>query len=125
MILLNDFYHIIHYSEEEATFSYTISFNPEHLIFKAHFPEKPITPGVCIIQIAQELLEKHQQRKLYLKKTINVKFLSVLSPDDHSCISYNFLKFITNHTGCKVLITVEKENEVCAKLSLLFDYESI
>ena len=31
---------------------------PDNVIYKAHFPEKPITPGVCIVQMAVELFAR-------------------------------------------------------------------
>ena len=34
-----------------------ISLNADNVIYKAHFPSNPITPGVCLIQIALEITE--------------------------------------------------------------------
>ena len=37
-----------------------IRLNPDHEIYRAHFPGNPITPGVCIVQIISEVLgEQH------------------------------------------------------------------
>jgi hypothetical protein len=37
MKLINSFFEINSFNELETGFSYAISFNPEHLIYKAHF----------------------------------------------------------------------------------------
>ena len=51
------------------------------MIYKAHFPGEPITPGVCILQIGAELLSEAAGERLELSVVKNVKFLSILRPD--------------------------------------------
>ena len=70
--------------------SYDIRLQPDHTIYKAHFPGEPITPGVCVIQIAKELLEDYLQRPLAIKAVKNVKFLAVVSPLQHPGVRYTF-----------------------------------
>ena len=50
MILKNSLYKIASSNAEEKSFN--LELVPDCLIYRAHFPEQPITPGVCIIQIA-------------------------------------------------------------------------
>ena len=81
MKLKDDFFKI----EEESIadnnkIEYTIRLNPEHFIYKAHFPGNPITPGVCITQIIKELLEEQLQCELFLRKTVKVRYLNVINP---------------------------------------------
>lgn len=126
MKLLNSFFYIEDDTESDAIFCYTIRFDSNHIIYKAHFPEKPITPGVCILQIARELLEKYLRCKLYLKKAQNVKYLAVLSPNENSKVLFIFSRLVKDKNECKVHVMVEN-NEHCsfAKLSLTFSYERI
>lgn len=49
---LNDFYHIV----EQHNQTFEIQMNPNHPIYAAHIPDQPITPGVCFVQIAEDLL---------------------------------------------------------------------
>ena len=60
--LFKDFY-TIHSVEKtgEHTFTSTIRLNPHHEIFIGHFPDHPITAGVCMMQIVKELMEIHVQ----------------------------------------------------------------
>lgn len=126
MRLLNNFFYIEHYTESDASFYYVIRFDSNHIIYKAHFPEKPITPGVCILQIARELLEKYLQCSLYLKKAQNVKYLAVLSPNENIKVSFIFSKLVKDKNECKVHVVI-KNDERCsfAKLSLTYSYERI
>ncbi len=55
MKLQNSMYRIVNSSEETDMIDYQIELNPEHYIYKAHFPGNPITPGVCIIKMITEV----------------------------------------------------------------------
>lgn len=83
MILKNQLYQIEHSQEDEGTKQFTIRLLKECPIYRAHFPGQPITPGVCIVQIAQELLEQIVGQTLEISEVKNVKFLHVLSPIDN------------------------------------------
>lgn len=125
MKLLNSFYHIDRNIETETGFAFDISFNEDHPIYKAHFPEKPITPGVCIIQIAQELIEEQMQRQLFLRKVTNIKYLAVLSPKENKSVTYSFSKISKDEAELKAHVLIENENGAFAKLSLVFCYDRI
>jgi len=90
MILKNSLYVIEGQSVAEGTVCYDIRLQADHTIYKAHFPGEPITPGVCVIQMAKELLEDYLQRRLTIKAVKNVKFLAVVSPLQHPCVRYTF-----------------------------------
>ena len=47
-----------------------ISLNADNVIYKAHFPSNPITPGVCLIQIALEITELCKNTDLEIKKLL-------------------------------------------------------
>ena len=74
MILKDNFYTILR--KDVDAMAYDIRLNPAHTIYQAHFPGEPVTPGVCILQIARELLEDLLQRPLAVKSVKNMKFLS-------------------------------------------------
>ena len=86
MLLRNNLYTISQKEINGLNGCFTIELNSSHFIYLAHFPEEPITPGVCIVQIGQELLELLLEEsclkkyRLEIKKVKNVKFLSVISP---------------------------------------------
>ena len=69
-------------SKEEN--SATVRLLPESPIYKAHFPEYPITPGVTLLQISLELMGK----KLVGAKEI--KFVAPVLPGDGSEIRFEW-----------------------------------
>ena len=56
MKLINDFFEVIALTPSEGELRCKVKFNPEHFIYKAHFPGNPVTPGVCLVQMAAEIL---------------------------------------------------------------------
>ena len=90
MVLKNSLYTIEGRSAAEGAVAYDIRLQPDHFIYQAHFPGEPITPGVCVIQIAKELLEEHLGRPLAIRAVKNVKFLAVVSPVEHPQVRYSF-----------------------------------
>jgi 3-hydroxyacyl-[acyl-carrier-protein] dehydratase len=110
------------FRENENGFEADLLTNPSHFIYKAHFPENPITPGVCIIQTAGELLEQKVNRKLFLKTVKNVKFLSVIIPEKGKKIKYSYSNIVEDENGCKSQVVVSDDTTAYAKISLIFSY---
>lgn len=119
MKLLDSLYHIIDDSKNDMEHSYIIKLNAEHFIYSAHFPGEPITPGVCIMQIAHELLEYHMDQDLMIETVKNIKFLRIITPTDTPVVCYTLNK-ISCEEGCvKSQVTVSFEGDMFAKLSLI------
>ena len=119
MILKNSLYTIVAKNDTEKGIVFRIRLNSEHTIYKAHFPGQPITPGVCITQIAKELIEEHRNESLEIKAIKNIKFLSIISPDDVTEIDYNITSIKEEEDAVKSQISVTSEDVVYAKISLV------
>ncbi|MBK8341154.1 MAG: hypothetical protein IPK99_14675 [Flavobacteriales bacterium] len=52
----------------------------DHPIFRGHFPGRPVTPGMAIVQLAQQLLSEGLSQELHLRTARAIKFLSPLEP---------------------------------------------
>jgi 3-hydroxyacyl-[acyl-carrier-protein] dehydratase len=120
MTLFNDFYTITRKEDGETDFVYEIALNKGHFIYRAHFPDNPITPGVCIIQIAKELAEEILQTPLLLKVVKNVKFMQVINPLQHSRVTFS-VAVVRNadDEGYKVNAEVTSSETTFAKMSLM------
>lgn len=82
--LLNDFYTTeLPEKTGEDKFSVTISLNAAHDVFKGHFEQMPVVPGVFQTQIIKELLQQHLQKSLQLITGDNIKFMGMILPDKH------------------------------------------
>ena len=83
MIFLDNLYTIVSSTEESAeAVRFQIRLNADSVIFKAHFPGEPIMPGACIVQMVQELFSVWTKREVEIAKIVNLKFLSVIKPDE-------------------------------------------
>lgn len=79
-MLQGNFYTINKSSAEDNTFKLRVEFNAAHEIFKGHFPDLPVVPGVCQTQMLVEILEYMLKRPVQLKYANHIKFLALLNP---------------------------------------------
>lgn len=82
-MLYNDFYQIKAINTANEVVEATLQLNAGHAILKGHFPEMPVVPGVCMVQMLREVTERAVQHKLNLKKAPVIKFLSIMQPAEH------------------------------------------
>ena len=127
MQLKNNLYKIIRKEGVGPVVNYAIELIPSCVIYAAHFPGEPITPGVCIVQMGKELVEEllSEQRstpcKLMIKKVKNVKFLSIISPNETLQLTYQVKKLVMSEDGTSVetQLIVLSEEKPMAKISLV------
>ena len=63
-----------------------IKLNPLHSVFEAHFPGRPVLPGVYMIQMVKEVVETWTDKKIRLVLGQDLKFLSVIIPEENTMI---------------------------------------
>ena len=119
MKLLDSLYSIIDEVVTDTEHCYTIELNAQHFIYAAHFPGEPITPGVCIMQIAQELLGQHTGKNLAIECVKNVKFLRIITPTESPVVCYSLQKISQEGESVKAQVSVSSEEGIFAKLSLV------
>ena len=85
----------------------TVRLLPESAVYAGHFPGYPITPGVCLVQIALELIAEmagqaghdeknemagqagHDDKAVRLVAAKNIKFTSPVFPAEGSELRFN------------------------------------
>ena len=84
MRLMNSFYNVVSSETKDngQSLCFHIALNREHSIYQAHFPGMPITPGVCIIQMAREILEQYSGKSLVINSIKTAKFLNIVNPQE-------------------------------------------
>ena len=98
--------------------SATIKLIPSCPIYKAHFPGYPITPGVCLVEIALELIAEmadqvgHDER-VRLVGAKNIKFTSPIIP-----VEGMELRFNLGGEGSERTVEILSGETLCAKMSL-------
>jgi 3-hydroxyacyl-[acyl-carrier-protein] dehydratase len=81
----------------ETQFSSTIELNPNHEIYKGHFVEVPVAPGVCLVQIIKEILMAKFEVNLILSEASNIKFLLLINPKENNVFQLDFTLKITDN----------------------------
>lgn len=80
-MLIPHFYSVKEFNFTDNHLKAIIELNPEHEVFKGHFPNNPVTPGVCMLQILKELTEQATNTNLFIKECSNVKFMALINPE--------------------------------------------
>ncbi len=78
---MNALYQINTVVDANGSIHSNVLIDPRHLVFKGHFPGRPIMPGVCMIQMVQDALTQGLQKEFKLKSITSVKFSKMWLPD--------------------------------------------
>lgn len=119
-MILQDFYQISNTERSEGKIHVRIRLNGDHIVYAAHFPEKPVTPGVFLIQICKEIIEREMGSLLSILKLKSVKFLQLIVPDQTPVL--DMVYSIKEENGT-YMIGAEFGNDtsgVMAKMSIVF-----
>ena len=103
----------------------TVRLLPESPVYRGHFPGYPITPGVCLVEMALELIAEmagqagHDGREAghdgrgRLVGAKSIKFTSPVMPEADT-----LLRFKLAGTGENRSVEVYQGDTLCAKMSL-------
>ena len=59
----------------------TVLFDKQHPVFSGHFPQMPVVPGACMVQMTRHLVDKYLNAKSLFVSSGQVKFLVAVNPD--------------------------------------------
>ena len=96
----------------------TIRLLPESPVYQGHFPGYPITPGVCLVEIALELIGEMADQvghdgPVRLVAAKNIKFTSPVLPTETT-----ELRFKLGGEGESRTVEILAGDTLCAKMSL-------
>lgn len=123
MKLINDFFFIEKTRRGDGAIECMVRLNPEHYIYKAHFPGTPVTPGVCIIQMATEILEDEYGKSLSLSEVAKARFKQVIVPIAKPVFSFKIVD--KNERNLNVRVDIESSDIIFAQLSLRFIFKNV
>lgn len=88
-MLLKNFYSIVTTeSLDPKSFTTIVDLQKKHDIFKGHFPNFPVTPGVGMLQIIKELTQNYSKHDLFLESASQVKFLTLVDPNKNPRLKF-------------------------------------
>ena len=118
-MLKDSLYKILSINNITGGISYHISLLRDCPIYAAHFPGMPVTPGVCILQMVEELLADYTHKKVQTTAIKNAKFLSMLKPTDE-VLEVNLFSVKQEDEKIKVQSTVmDSSGTIYAKISII------
>lgn len=79
-IYLSELFHILDQTIHENELIGKVELNANHEIFDGHFPENPILPGVCFIEIIKESITQFLKKDPRLYSCDSIKFLHPINP---------------------------------------------
>jgi len=117
-MLLPGFYKVLEAEWNALQLNAVVELNAEHEIFKGHFPNDPVTPGVCMLQLLKELTEQGVGKKLFIKECSNVKFMALINPEIHAVLNVNIV-VAENESGYKIKASAGFDETTALKVSAL------
>lgn len=80
-MILQHLYKIRSVSElESAGYEFLVEIDPGDPLFKGHFPERPILPGVCTIEITRACTCQVLGKQLHFTEIAQCKFMGMVDP---------------------------------------------
>ena len=71
-------YSILH--SEDGLIEARIYLHTDHPVFRGHFPERAVTPGVCQLDMIGDILARELDREYILCSPPSIKFPAMLEP---------------------------------------------
>ena len=85
-MLRDNFFKIKQTNESGNSLGFAVSINSEHEVFKGHFPQQPVVPGVFALQMIKECLEGSRNKKYRYCELMNGKFSCPIFPEPNKDI---------------------------------------
>jgi 3-hydroxyacyl-[acyl-carrier-protein] dehydratase len=114
-MLIGNFFEIKQIEKGENRVMFTVSIHPEHQVFKGHFPQRAVVPGVFTLQMIKECLEINLNKKWRYDELINCKFTRPILPEQGRDLKIN-CEYTLVDTELLLKATVKVEEEVCLSL---------
>ncbi len=76
----NSFYRILNFEHTEEGYRAEVELSADHPIYKGHFPNQPVVPGVCTMRVVRELTARAVGCAIWFDTIREAKFVSALIP---------------------------------------------
>jgi len=115
-MLIPDFYTVQQFNASENQIFAKLLLNKEHKIYKGHFPDQPVVPGVVQLQIVREMVGKATGKEMFLDEIGSAKYLNMINPllFEKIDIEINFQR--VGADGFKIDARILNDNMIFLKL---------
>lgn len=118
-MFLDTLFHIDSEQISDNQADFTVRLNPSHPIYKGHFPNDPITPGVCVVQIAIDLFTHLRRQEYILSQAKNIKFIQIIRPHEYEQVEYRLSWEPLDDGNYTVKVVVAHNETIFSKMSVI------
>lgn len=115
-MLLPDYYTILNRRSEGDATVFEIALNAACEVYKGHFPETPVSPGVCNIQMVKECVEEVVGKPLILNYIQQCRLTMLVTPQQHPTVEVRVWLVAPIDGGVKIRATIGKGELVYLEL---------
>jgi 3-hydroxyacyl-[acyl-carrier-protein] dehydratase len=101
----------------DAQINAQVKLNAQHPIFKGHFPDIPVLPGVAMMQMIKDILEFQEEQDLQISKAGNMKFLQMVNPEKTELLDIVINITERNEEYLKIKAQINAETTICFKMT--------
>lgn len=101
-------------------YRFTVILDKSCDIYRGHFPDEPISPGVCNIEMILECAGAAIERELSLKKIERCRLTKVVSPETTPILDIS-IKLNSTESGVEVRAVLSFNNEECVTLHAIVE----
>ncbi len=106
---------------DQVTLEARVFLVPGHPIYDGHFPGQPVVPGVCQVQMVQELTSMALDMPLRLVASDNIKFMSMIDPGTNPELDFSLTIRKREDGPWSVSASIRSEASVFLKFSGKFE----
>ena len=96
-----------------------VELNPKHEVYKGHFPEFPIMPGVLQVEMLKDLFGQLLEKKIQLTSSKSIKYLGMIDPNQVSELEID-LKYKSVEDKWSLKATIKNANPDLAFIYMKF-----
>lgn len=111
--MLTDYYFINHQRTEGDTTVFDVTLNPDCQVYQGHFPDMPVAPGVCNIQMIRECTELIAGKPLRLEYLSQCKLTTLITPGQHPNLQVRIRLLENDAARIDVHATIGQGEESC------------
>ncbi|MGD2036017.1 MAG: hypothetical protein PVF73_13220 [Bacteroidales bacterium] len=112
---LNDLFAYKLSGSEPGVVRAVINLNAKHRLYTGHFPDKPVTPGVALIEIIRIILSDVLGKELMFTGARDIKFIASVVPPDMDNLGLE-IKYGKSQEGIPVHCTLSGNDKVYMKI---------
>jgi 3-hydroxyacyl-[acyl-carrier-protein] dehydratase len=104
--MITDYYSFNRQRAEGETIVFDVTLNPDCPVYQGHFPDNPVAPGVCNIQMIKECTERIAGCPLLLEYLGQCRLTTLMTPEQHPQLNVGIRVLENNDTHIHIQASV-------------------